>query len=153
MNWIDVNIICIGAKKPKIYKNDLYTIEVMNCNPNKSHKCYFENWDILNRIQGIWYELWTINNKDDFLINSTWKKNDKNDRCGYQLFVDHSALPFFENVFRFYINQSPIKKIIVLFRHQGNEYGYIENSMHMSDFLNRFVNKQIYGNIAYILEE
>lgn len=149
LNWIDFNILCIGARKPKIYENNLYTIDVMNTNPDKAYKCYINHWDVINRIQGIWYELWTVNNKDDFIINSNWKID--MDLYGYQLFIDKKERPFFQDIFNFYIANSPIKKIIVLFRHQGYESGYIENNMSVNVFLDKFVNKEIYGNIAYIL--
>ena len=75
MNWIDFNILCIGQLHPKIFKNDVYNIEVMNHDPNKSIKCYIECWDIVNRIQGIWYELWSSEEKYDYIINSTWELN------------------------------------------------------------------------------
>ena len=75
MNWIDFNILCVGQLHSAIYKNDIYNIEVMNHDPNKSIKCYVECWDIVNRIQGIWYELWSSDEKYDYIINSTWELN------------------------------------------------------------------------------
>lgn len=151
MNWIDFNIICIGARQPKIYTNDLYSIEAMNKNPNKAHKCYVDNWDLVNRIQGIWYELWSINDINSFIINSTWKLHNGNNLYGYQLFIEKKYKDKFLNIFNFYIANSPIRKIIVLFRHQGYESGYIENNMAVGDFLDKLINKEIYANIAYII--
>lgn len=153
LNWIDFNILCIGARKPKIYDNNLYAIEVMNNDPNKAYKCYIKNWDVVNHIQGIWYELWSVNDKNDFLINSTWELKNGNELYGYQLFIEKEDKQVLSDIFNFYIKNSPIKKIIVLFRHQGYESGYIENNMSMNIFINKLINKEIYGNIAYILSE
>lgn len=150
MNWVDFNILCVGERKPIIYKNDIYSVEVMNNNPNKAIKCYTENWSVVNRIQGIWYEFWTMNEKYDFIVNSTWKKIC--DLYGYQLFIDRKFQTFFTDIFNFYIDKSPVRKIIVLFRHQGYETGYIQNNMPANIFTEKLVNKGIYGNIAYILD-
>ena len=151
LNWIDFNILCIGAQKAKIFANNLYSVEVMNNNPNKAHKCYIEHWDVINRIQGIWYELWTLNDKDDFIINSTWKLD--SDVYGYQLYIDREVKPILQDILNFYIANSPIEKIIVLLRHQGYETGYIENNMPVNTFLDKLINKEIYGNVAYILSK
>lgn len=32
MNWIDFNILCIGEKKPKICKSEVFSTEIMNKN-------------------------------------------------------------------------------------------------------------------------
>ena len=155
MNWIDFNILCVGQLHSAIYENEIYNIEVMNHYPNKSIKCYIECWDIVNRIQGIWYELWSSDEKYDYIINSTWELNkDKeklNSACGYRLFIEDDYRQLFLDLFGFYARQSPVNKIIVLFRHQGHESERIENCMSVKTFVDKLVNKDIYGNIAYIL--
>lgn len=155
MNWIDFNILCVGQLHSAIYKNDIYNIEVMNHDPNKSIKCYVECWDIVNRIQGIWYELWSSEKKYDYIINSTWKlnnyKEELNGECGYQLFMDIDYRQFLFYLLNFYVKQSPVNRIIVLFRHQGHESEIIENCMSVKTFVDKLINKEIYGNIAYIL--
>ena len=107
MNWIDFNILCVGQLHSAIYKNDFYNIEVMNHDPNKSIKCYVECWDIVNRIQGIWYELWSSEKKYDYIINSTWKlnnyKEELNGACGYQLFMDIDYRQFLFHLLNFYL--------------------------------------------------
>ena len=152
MNWIDFNIICVGAYKPKILKNEFYLIEAMNTSCYKAIKCYVENWDILNRIQGIWYELWSKTKEYDDIIKSTWQIKAENNG-GYQLFIDEKDKPLLMNLFNFYVDVSPIKKIIVLFRHQGYETEKIESCMPINVFLDKLINKGIYGNIAYILSK
>ncbi|MBO5327705.1 MAG: hypothetical protein J6B04_00865 [Clostridia bacterium] len=155
MNWIDFNIICVGARKAKIFINEAYSIDVMNRDSNKAVKCYVENWDILNRVQGIWYELWSLNQKYDNIIKSTWCLNnicdDKENLHGYQLYIEENDKQLVFDILNFYINCSPIKKIIVLFRHQGYETESIKNAMSVNDFLGKLINKEIYGNVGYIL--
>ena len=159
MNWIDFNILCIGEKSPKKLKNDFYSTEVMNRNCNKSKKCYVDEWDLLNHIQGIWYEFWSKNEKYDFLINSDWKKpetvsdNDFLGEHGYRLFLEPTNYNIIENLIKFYVEQSPIKQIIVLFRHQGYEKERFHNKLSIKEFLHRFINGEIYGNVAYIVGE
>lgn len=118
MNWIDFNILCVGQLHSAIYENEIYNIEAMNHDPNKSIKCYIECWDIVNRIQGIWYELWSSDEKYDYIINSTWELNkDKeklNSACGYRLFIEDDYRQLFLDLFGFYAKQSPVNKIIVL---------------------------------------
>ena len=157
MNWIDFNIICIGEKKPKVLENDYFSTDVMNHNYNKSQKCYIEQWDILNRIQGIWYEFWSKNEKYDFLINSDWNSPETiSDRelsfeHGYRLYVKSDDCKIISDLIRFYIKQSPIKQIIVLFRHQGHEKERFHNRLSIEEFLSMLVSKKIYGNVAYIV--
>lgn len=153
MNWIDFNILCIGEKKPEVYKNSIYSIEVMNRRPNKSCKCYKNYWDVVNHINGIWYELWTTNKEYDFLIDSTWALGSANNLFGYQLFIDEKNRKILYDILNFYLENSPIKKIIVLFRHQGYESGYIENDLPINSFIDKLINKEIYGNIAYIVSK
>ena len=159
MNWIDFNIICIGEKKPKILENDYFSTDVMNHNCNKVQKCYIEQWDILNRIQGIWYEFWSKNEKYDFLINSDWISPETiSDRelsfeHGYRLYVESDDCRIISDLIRFYIKQSPIKQIIVLFRHQGHEKERFHNRLSIEEFLSMLVSKKIYGNVAYIVGE
>ena len=153
MNWIDFNIICVGARKPMIYNNAIYMIDIMNKNCNKSVKCYIENWDIINRIQGIWYELWSSENQYDDIIKTTWKLQNACDEDihGYQLYIDETDRRLLYEVFDFYVQLSPIKKIIVLFRHQGYEMESLKSCMTIKAFLDKLINKEIYGNIAYII--
>lgn len=155
MNWIDFNIICVGARKPKVHKNEAYTIEIMNRNCNKAVKCYATDWDILNRVQGIWYELWSVDRKYDDIIKSTWQvlSTDNKDGVihGYQLYIEDKYRQLLFDIFSYYISCSPIKKIIVLFRHQGYENESIKACMMVNDFLDHLIKKEIYGNIAYIL--
>lgn len=159
MNWIDFNIICVGEKIPKILKNDYFSTDVMNHNCNKSKKCYINQWDVLNRVQGIWYEFWSKDKKYDFLIKSDWESPESlNDdelflEHGYQLYVDEDKCNIIGDLVRFYIKQSPIKQVIVLFRHQGHESERFHNKLSVEEFLSRLVNKRIYGNIAYIIGE
>ena len=159
MNWIDFNIICVGEKTPKILKDDYFSTAIMNHNRNKSQKCYISEWDILNRIQGIWYEFWSKNEKYDFLINSDWENPEmiSDDELlldhGYKLFVNSDECNIIENFIRFYIKQSPIRQIIVLFRHQGHERERFHNKISIKEFLSMLVNKKIYGNVAYIIGE
>ncbi len=159
MNWIDFNIICVGEKRPKTFKNDYFSTQIMNRNCNKSQKCYIEKWDILNRIQGIWYEFWSKDEEYDFLINSDWKI-DESSKCdesplghGYRLYVDFGDCGIIGELLKFYVNQSPIKQIIVLFRHQGHECERFHNRLSVEEFLSMLVNKDIYGNVAYIVGE
>ena len=156
MNWVDFNIICVGAYSPKIFKNSVYDIEAMNGDSRKTIKCYIEGWDILNRIQGIWYELWSSDKKYDYLINSTWelqdvKKSEDNISHGYQLFIDKTCKDILYDILYFYINASPIKKIIVLFRHQGHESDNLHSYLSLDCFLEKLIKKEIYGNVAYII--
>lgn len=151
MNWIDFNILCVGAKKVALYENEVFLVEAMNNNPNKTCKCYVRNWDVVNHIQGIWYELWTINDENDFIINSTWQLDHGNKSYGYQLFIEKENENVFSKILNYYIKKSPIKKIIVLFRHQGYETGIIKNTMPVSEFIDKLIRKDIYGNVAYIL--
>lgn len=149
MNWIDFNILSVGSKKPAVYNNEFFDIDIMNYNANKSVKCYVEHWDILNHIKGIWYELWCKHTEDDFIINSTWEV--PNEKMGYRLYIDDKYKKIIENILIFYIDNSPIKKIIILFRHQGHEYEQITSTISLSDFMNKLLNKDIYGNVAYVL--
>ena len=154
MNWIDFNIICVGARVPRIYNNQAYTIDVMNNNCNKPIKCYVRNWDVLNRIQGIWYELWSAEEKYDEIIKSTWhleKSASGETMQGYQLYIDEDYAQLLSDILKFYINNSPIKKIIVLFRHQGYEFEQIYKSMSVQEFLFKLLNKEIFGNVAYLV--
>lgn len=156
MNWIDINIICVGEHRPKIYKNDVFSIDIMNKNCNKTVKCYVKNWDILNRVQGIWYELWSNKGEHDDIIKSTWElKNNKGDKNsgGYQLYIDEANKHLLSDILNFYIECSPIKKVVFLLRHQGYEKENIQNDMPIKEFLNMFVNKKVYGNVAYILSK
>lgn len=149
MNWIDFNILCVGAGKPAIYRSNIFSVEVVNEDPDTAIKCYIENWDVVNRIQGIWYEFWTKNEDYDFLVDSTWER--ESDLYGYRLFIDRKFEKLFANIFKYYVHKSPVRKIIVLFRHQGFETGYIQNYMSVDTFMEKFINKEIFGNIAYIL--
>ena len=157
MNWIDFNIICVGAKAPKKIKNDFYSTQIMNRNCNKSQKCYIYEWELLNRVQGIWYEFWTKNEKYDFLINSDWGNpetvydSELALEHGYRLFLNSEDCAIIKDLIRFYVECSPIKQIIVLFRHQGHEKERFHNKLSAEDFLNRFINGSIYGNVAYIV--
>lgn len=161
MNWIDFNIICIGEKKPKIIENEVFSIDIMNRNYNKAVKCYIEKWDILNRIQGIWYELWSKEEKYDYIIKSTWESpipenlngNETNVPHGYPLFIEESDSKIFSNIIEFYIHSSPIKKVIVLFRHQGYENERFYEPLKLKNFISLFIGKKIYGNVAYIIGE
>lgn len=161
MNWIDFNIICIGEKKPKIFENEIFSVDIMNQNYNKAVKCYIEKWDILNRIQGIWYELWSKDEKYDYFIKSTWEKpilanneeNITNAPHGYPLYIEKSDSVILGDIIKFYIHHSPIKQVIVLFRHQGYEKERIHEALTLDEFLSRFIEKSIYGNIAYIIHE
>lgn len=159
MNWIDFNIICVGEKIPKILKNDVYSTEVMNRNYNKSQKCYVDEWELLNRIQGIWYEFWSKSERYDFLINSEWESpelvddNELSLDHGYRLYLNLDGGNIIEELIRFYVKQSPIKQVIVLFRHQGYEKERFYNKLSVEEFLSMFDKRKIYGNIAYIVGE
>ncbi len=152
MNWIDFNILCIGEKKPKICKSEVFSTEIMNKNHNSSRKCYVENWDILNHIQGIRYALWTKEEKFDFIVNSTWETERENGG-GYQLFVEKENINIFFDILHFYIFHSPVRKIIVLFRHQGEERERISETPELNVFLEKLSSGEIYGNMAYCVTE
>ncbi len=159
MNWVDFNIICVGEKTPEISENEYYSTEVMNRNCNKSQKCYVENWDILNRIQGIWYEFWSKDEKYDFLVNSDWENPERIEDAelsfahGYRLYVEPDNRDIIGDLIAFYIERSPVGQIIVLFRHQGHESERFHNKMSSEEFLANLVDKKIYGNVAYIVGE
>lgn len=160
MDWIDFNIICIGQCIPKRWKSELFLIDLMNLNPNKTHKCYSSVWDIMNHIKGIWYEIWS-KDKDADLFDSTYEMSP----C-YELPIGQpEAAPHgwpivcqvprseMEDILRFYINHSPVRKIIVLLRHQGYEKERYHGLISLNEFLERLYANNIYGNVAYFISD
>lgn len=160
MDWIDFNIVCIGQRIARRWKSKRFLIDIMNLNPNKSRKCYRSIWDAMNHIKGIWYEIWS-ENQDINLFDSTYEMPS----C-YELPEGHpDAAPHgwpivcqipraeIEGILKFYIRHSPIRKIIVLFRHQGYERERFNGSISLDKFLERLYEKDIYGNIAYVISD
>lgn len=85
-------------------------------------------------------------------MNSTWKTERENGG-GYQLFVEKENINIFLDILHFYIFHSPVRKIVVLFRHQGEERERISETPELNVFLEKLSSGEIYGNMAYCVTE
>ena len=160
MDWVDFNIVCIGQHIARRWKSKRFLIDIMNLNPNKSRKCYRSIWDAMNRIKGIWYEVWSAD-QDVNLFDSTYEMSPCYELPEGQPDAAPHGWPIvclvsraeMEGILKFYIQNSPIHKIIVLFRHQGYEKERFNGSIYLDKFLERLYANDIYGNIAYVISD
>jgi hypothetical protein len=149
MNVIsDINIICIEEKTKKEYIHDF--IKVIS---KKNPYCYYSNeWEILSSIRGNWYQIVPecrrlgVYSKEFFDIYTN--KN----MCYVVLEKEYINIDFIKNMLLFYLNNSPINKIVFLIRLNYQKKRRIKGIIKLHEFLNKISNNQILFDTAYIIE-
>lgn len=160
----DLNVLCVGQKKPTVNISGNYNIYVNNENKDykKRKKHYYQIAPFMNFVDGIWYELACT--KDElagtvlcnYIENSKgiypyWVKSDavKNDLR--PLYIEDKYFQSFKAILYYLIEQSPINTIMFFCRYQSEDKEVTCGTISTEEFFALLNEKEILTNICYII--
>lgn len=144
----DINIICINEKTKREYVNDFINVE-----SKKASYCYYSNeWEILSAINGNWYQITPKLRKLGIYSKEFFDINTNRNKFYVVLDEDGISIDFIKKMLFFYLNNSPINKIVFLIRLDYQKKQKIKGVMKLNEFLNKISNNQILFDTAYIIE-
>ena len=103
----EINIICIEEKNKKNFVCDF--IEVKK---RKTPYCYYQEWGILSSIRGNWYQITPESRKFGEYPNEFFYLHTNKHKCYVVLDKEYTNIDFIKRMLLFYLNNSPINKII-----------------------------------------
>lgn len=169
----DFNIVCLNQEKVKFMESDTIQYDFFDLNKNDSpipqsvdQQRIMDEWYTLFQLfKGIWYYIYpkawvehTNSEEEDFF---DYRHKDKA-YCENINVLKHKKDGMFsapnrqkdiEKLITFYLNESPIKRILVMGKIQSNEAEAILGTMTKKEFLSKLKKGQLRFNVAYILKE
>lgn len=144
----DINIICIEEKTKKDYIDDFLRVE-----SKKNPYCYYVNeWEILSAIRGNWYQIIPECRQSGVYSKEFFDIRTNKNKCYVVLDKEYGNIDFIKSILLFYLNNSPINKIIFLARLNYQKKQKIKGVIKLHEFLNKITNSQILFDTAYIIE-
>ncbi len=169
----DFNIICLNQKKVTLMESDTMRCDFFVLNKNDTsipqsidQQRIMDEWGTLfHMFQGIWYYIYpnswakrTYLEEEDFF---DYRHKDKA-YCENINVLKHkkdgmlsvpSRQEDIEKLITFYLKESPIRRILVMGKVQGNDVEAVLGTMTKKEFLSKLKKGQLRFNVAYILKE
>ncbi len=169
----DFNIICLNQKKVTLMESDTMRCDFFVLNKNDTsipqsidQQRIMDEWGTLfHMFQGIWYYIYpnswakrTYLEEEDFF---DYRHKDKA-YCENINVLKHKkdgmlSAPCrqedIEKLITFYLKESPIRRILVMGKVQGNDVEAVLGTMTKKEFLSKLKKGQLRFNVAYILKE
>lgn len=128
----DYNIVCIGQKERTVYEAfESWT------------RPYLMEWSALWAVKGRWYQF-------IFDYERSLSLAVRRGKC-YVIVREDADLDLIERSLLFYLERSPIHKVFVLFRLQGNRHESFLGELSLGTFMRRLKQGQIKANVAYLI--
>ena len=169
----DFNIICLNQKKVTLMESDTMRCDFFVLNKNDTsipqsidQQRIMDEWGTLfHMFQGIWYYIYpnswakrTYLEEEDFF---DYRHKDKA-YCENINVLKHkkdgmlsapSRQEDIEKLITFYLKESPIRRILVMGKVQGNDVEAVLGTMTKKELLSKLKKGQLRFNVAYILKE
>lgn len=169
----DFNIVCLNQKKVTLMESDTMRCDFFVLNKNDTsipqsidQQRIMDEWGTLFQMfQGIWYYIYpnswaehTYLEEENFFdyrhtekvycenINVLKHKKDG-------MLSAPNRQEDIEKLITFYLKESPIRRILVMGKVQGNDVEAILGTMTKKEFLSKLKKGQLRFNVAYILKE
>lgn len=169
----DFNIVCLNQKKAKFMESETIQYDFFDLNKNDSsvpqsvdQQRILDEWGTLFQMfQGIWYYIYpnswaerTYLKEEDFFdyrhkekaycenINVLKHKKDG-------MLSAPNRQEDIDKLITFYLKESPIRRILVMGKVQGNDAEAVIGTMTKKEFLSKLKKGQLRFNVAYILKE
>ena len=173
----DFNIICLNQEKPEFIEDNTIQYDVVNLNTDDiffvgeewkriDQLRILNGWGALFKIfKGIWY----------YIYPSSWKEvNYVPDKDFFDYRSQKNVYATIANVFKykkdgllwsknrqedikkiinFYLDKSPIKRIFIMCKVQGNDHEAIVGTMTKREFFSKMNRGELRFNVAYIVKD
>lgn len=169
----DFNIVCLNQEKVKFMESETIHFNFFDLNKNDSpipqsvdQQRILDDWNTLFQLfKGIWYYIYPkawvehTNSEEEDFFDYRHKDKAYSENINVMKHKKDGMLSApnrqkdIEKLITFYLNESPIKRILVMGKIQSNEAEAILGTMTKKEFLSKLKKGQLRFNVAYILKE
>ena len=169
----DFNIVCLNQKKAKFMESETIQYDFFDLNKNDSsvpqsvdQQRILDEWGTLFQMfQGIWYYIYPkswaerTNLKEEDFFDYRHKEKVYCENINVLKHKKDGMLSApnrqkdIEKLITFYLKESPIQRILVMGKVQGNDVEAVLGTMPKKEFLSKLKKGQLRFNVAYILKE
>ena len=157
----DFNIICLAQEEAKLFKSE--TVKSTANDLNGKNVLSYIGWSIFQGFKGIWYEIYPKNRGsenyqyDQEFFDLNYKTAIYSDNVNALKNKRNRVICVKEyekdilNIFDFYLEKSPIRRICVMIRVQDKEEEAVLGTMNRKEFIYKLKNGELCYNVAYIV--